>query len=98
MNTEDEPGKASEMEPVSNKPKFLGVIEGFINSRYQPTRASNPDDHRDFRVMTSQEIILDLADMVDMELNDVAEAMMCLGYHTTVSGNKVGWLLHCRTN
>lgn len=95
MNTENN-NHNNISEPDPNKPKFLGVIEGFINSRYQPTRHFNPDDHRNFRIMTSQEIILDLADMVDMELNDVAEAMMYLGYRTIVSDGKVGWLLHRR--
>ena len=46
--------------------------------------------------MTSQEIILDLVDMVDIELNDVAEAMMFLGYRTIIHDGKVGWLLERR--
>lgn len=73
-------------------PKFLGVIEGYISTQYRPTRGFNPHDRR-FQIMTSQEIILDLADMVDMELNDVAEAMMFLGYRTIIHDGKVGWLL-----
>lgn len=83
-------------EQTARKPKFLGVVEGFINSQYRPTRVYNPDDRRLFRIMTSQEIILELADMVDMELNDVAEAMSFLGYRTILCDGKVGWLLECR--
>lgn len=96
MSTEDinEQEQAAE----ARKPKFLGVIEGFINSQYHPTRGFNPDDRKHFRIMTSQEIILDLADMVDMELNDVAEAMMFLGYRTIIHDGKVGWLLERRTD
>ena len=43
--------------------------------------------------MTSQEIIIDLADMVDLELNDVAEAMSYLGYVVARIDGKTGWLL-----
>lgn len=97
MTTEDNNSKEPGMDPVSSKPKFLGVIEGFINTQYCPSRGYNPDDRRNFRIMTSQEIILDLADMVDMELNDVAEAMMYLGYRTIIYDGKVGWLLQRRS-
>lgn len=96
MNTEDNNRKASDLEPDADKPKFLGVIEGYINTQYHPTRGFNPADRRNFRIMTSQEIILDLADMVDMGLNDVAEAMMYLGYRTIIHDGKVGWLLERR--
>ena len=82
---------------ASDSPKFLGVIEGFINTQYRPTRGFNPDDRKHFRIMTSQEIILELADMVDMELNDVAAAMMHLGYRTIIHDDKVGWLLERRS-
>lgn len=96
MSTEDINEQAQDSE--AGKPKFLGVIEGFINSEYHPTRGFNPDDRKHFRIMTSQEIILDLADMVDMGLNDVAEAMMFLGYRTIIHDGKVGWLLERRTD
>ena len=95
MNTEENNIEQSR-EQAPATPKFLGVIEGFINTQYRPSRGYNPDDRRNFRIMTSQEIILDLADMVDMELNDVAEAMMFLGYRTIIHDGKVGWLLERR--
>ncbi len=38
--------------------------------------------------MSSQEIILELADMVDMEMNDVADAMVFLGYRTIIHEGK----------
>ena len=95
MNTEKNNSEESR-EQTPATPKFLGVIEGFINTLYHPTRGFNPHDRR-FRIMTSQEIILDLADMVDMELNDVAEAMMHLGYRTIIHDGKVGWLLERRS-
>lgn len=83
-------------EPELVEPRFLGVIEGFINSEWQPTRMFNPADRRRFRIMTSQEIVIELADMVDMELNDVAVAMSYLGYRTILYEGKVGWLLERR--
>lgn len=92
MNTEENNSEESR-EQAPATPKFLGVIEGFISTQYRPTRGFNPEDRTHFRIMTSQEIILDLADMVDMELNDVAEAMMFLGYRTIIHDGKVGWLL-----
>lgn len=95
MNTEENNSEESR-EQAPATPKFLGVIEGYINTQYHPTRGFNPHDRR-FRIMTSQEIILDLADMVDMELNDVAEAMMFLGYRTIIHDGKVGWLLERRS-
>ena len=95
MSTEENNIEQSR-EQASDSPKFLGVIEGFINTQYRPTRGFNPDDRKRFRIMTSQEIILDLADMVDMELNDVAAAMMHLGYRTIIHDGKVGWLLERR--
>ena len=45
------------------KPKFLGVIEGYINTDWCPARMFHPDDAR-FRIMSSQEIILELADYI----------------------------------
>ena len=85
--------KSQEQVPVT--PKFLGVIEGYINSEWHPTRAFHPDRTR-FRIMTSQEILTELAEMVDMELNDVAESMIHLGYRTIMYEGKIGWLLERR--
>ena len=62
-----------------------------------PASTFDPTDRTRFRILTSQEIVLELADMVDMELNDVAEAMMFLGYRTIISDGKVGWLLQRRS-
>lgn len=96
MNTEEN-NIEQNREQAPEAPKFLGVIEGYINTQYHPTRGFNPNDRTRFRIMTSQEIILDLADMVDMELNDVAEAMMFLGYRAIIHDGKVGWLLERRS-
>ncbi|WP_289769202.1 hypothetical protein [Muribaculum intestinale] len=97
MNTEENNIEQSR-EQAPAVPKFLGVIEGFINTEWMPTRGFNPDDITRFRILTSQEIIIDLADMVDLELNDVAQAMIYLGYRTIVYEGKVGWLLERRPN
>lgn len=75
-------------------PRFLGVIEGYLPGRYTPGNPSACDiRHTAHLVMTSQEIIIDLADMVDLELNDVAEAMSYLGYVVARIDGKTGWLL-----
>ena len=93
MNTDNTtPDKTS----TADTPRFLGVIDGYINSEWRPARGYNPDDRRNFCIKTSQEIILDLADMVDIELNDVAAAMMHLGYRTIIIEGKAGWLLQRR--
>lgn len=96
MNTEENKTTDSATEAAPEKPRFLGVIEGFINTEWMPTRGFIPDDITRFRILTSQEIIIDLADMVDIELNDVAQAMIYLGYRTIVYEGKVGWLLERR--
>lgn len=96
MNPTENEIKDPDKKSAIDQPRFFGVIEGFINTQYRPSRGYNPDDRRNFRIMTSQEIILDLVDMVDIELNDVAEAMMFLGYRTIIHDGKVGWLLERR--
>lgn len=92
-NDKPKPDKKSSV----RKPRFLGVIEGYINTEWRPTSTFDPTDRTRFRILTSQEIVLELADMVDMDLNDVAEAMMFLGYRTIISDGKVGWLLQRRS-
>lgn len=73
------------------KPRFAAVIEGYL-SGYRPMNRGNFNPKR-MEIRTSQEIAGDLAEMVDIELNEVAEAMQYLGYCTCVNDNKVGWLL-----
>ena len=80
----------------SAKPRFTDIIDGYINTNWRPTRGFNPDNPNRFRLMTSQEIVLELTDMVDLELNDVAAAMIYLGYRTIIYDDKVGWLLERR--
>jgi len=72
-------------------PQFASLIEGYLMD-YKPMNRSNYDP-KHMVIRTSQEIILDLADMVDLSLNEVAEAMTYLGYCTIVYDHKVGWLL-----
>lgn len=84
---------APDMEDLDEKqaPQFAAVIEGYL-SGYKPMNRANFNPKR-MTVRTSQEIILDLADMVDITLNEVAEAMSYLGYCTVSYDHKVGWLL-----
>ena len=96
MNTEEDKMSAAADTESESRPRFLDVIEGVINAEWRPTRGFNPDDRHRFRILSSQDIVLQLADMVDMELNDVAEAMLFLGYRTIVYDGSVGWLLERR--
>lgn len=83
----------SPMEESNEKeaPRFTTIIEGYL-SGYCPMNRGNFNP-KTMTIRTSQEIITDLAEMVDIELNDVAEAMLHLGYCTVISDHKVGWLL-----
>ena len=49
MNTEENNSEVSR-EQAPATPKFLGVIEGFINTQYHPTRGFNPNDRTRFDV------------------------------------------------
>lgn len=80
-----------EQESLNLKPPFTDIIEGYLNG-YRPMNRDN-FNAKTMEVRTSQEIIIDLADMVDIELNEVAAAMSWLGYKTCVIDHKVGWLL-----
>lgn len=83
-----------EMEGIEDfnvKPPFTDIIEGYL-SGYKPMDRGNFNP-KAMEVRTSQEIILDLADMVDITLNEVADVMGYLGYRTCVIDHKVGWLL-----
>ena len=72
-------------------PRFTAVIEGYLTG-YRPMNRGNFNP-KTMEIRTSQEIIVDLAEMVDIELNEVAEAMLYLGYCTAMTDHKVGWLL-----
>lgn len=74
-------------------PQFAPIIHGYLSaSGFAPMDRGNFNS-KGMTIRSSQEIILDLADMVDLSLNDVAESMLHLGYSTCVSEDKVGWLL-----
>lgn len=47
-------------------------------------------------MITSQEIVLELADMVDLELNDVASCMTALGYICGSYDGKLGWFVNIK--
>lgn len=72
-------------------PRFASIIEGYLTG-YCPMNRGNFNP-KTMTIRTSQEIITDLAEMVDIELNEVADAMIYLGYCTVISDHKVGWLL-----
>lgn len=72
-------------------PQFAALIEGYL-MHYRPMGRGKFDPKR-MEIRTSQEIAGDLSDMVDITLNEVAEAMQHLGYTTCIWEHKVGWLL-----
>ncbi len=63
---------------------------------YEPIGLGNFDAGL-IEVRTSQEIVGDLAEMVDIGLNEVAESMLWLGYRTVRSEGKTGWMLRRRS-
>lgn len=85
--------KTEKDQTASDQNMFLEVVTGYINSQYRPALTFNQEKGKQYVVMTSQEIALGLSDMVDIELNDVADRMITLGYHTVIHDGKVGWLL-----
>lgn len=98
MNTnESTKAEDANKQQLPNKPAYVGIIEAFLSADWEPTRTVDTDDTTRFRIMTSQEIVLELADMVDLELNDVAEAMASLGYCACTYDGKLGWLLQRRS-
>lgn len=87
----DDIKKNPALEIDATPPRFLSIVEGYLMSNYPMDRGNF--DPRKMEVRTSQEIVLDLAEMADMDLNDVADCMVWLGYRTIITDNKVGWLL-----
>ena len=68
------------------------ILEGYL-SEYAPATAADADG---IHVVSSQEIILDLADMADISLNDLAASMARLGYSAARRDGKVGWLIKAK--
>ena len=77
----------------STPPFLQTILEGCL-SGYAPADAA--DDANACRVVSSQEILLDLADMADISLNDLAATMARLGYSATRRDGKVGWLIKAK--
>lgn len=66
------------------------IIKGYLEDVSGPATS---DEQTDTHVISSQEILLDLADMADVSINDVAQTMKSLGYITARRDGKVGWLV-----
>lgn len=91
MNKENDNAR----EQGAEQPPFLTIVEGYlwgINGKPTGKHPATIDPKRT-RVITSQEIVLELADMADMELNDVARCMSYLGYICGSWDGKIGWLV-----
>ena len=79
-------------------PEFAPVIAGYLAGIYAPMDWRRPGEgptETRWILRSSQEIQLELADMADLELNDVATAMLYLGYRTATAEGKTGWLMKC---
>lgn len=77
----------------SEAPTYANIIKGYLEPEYRPVTDIDTEAVATYRVMTSQEILLDLADMIELSINEVAEAMTLLGYQTSKIDGKVGWLM-----
>lgn len=79
-------------------PEFAPIVAGYLAGEYEPMdwrrQDEGPTETR-WILRSSQEIQLELADMADLELNDVATAMLYLGYRTATAEGKTGWLMKC---
>lgn len=81
------------MEKESTPPQYTTLIGGYLTgSGYRPLTSGIPAP-RHTTLRTSQEIIIDLADMADLTLNEVAACMIHLGYTTSCHEGRTGWLL-----
>lgn len=92
-NNITQPMKQHSDNELRETPTFADIIKGYLQPEFRPATEINPEAKATYRVMTSQEILLDLADMVELSINEVAESMTLLGYHTAKIDGKVGWLM-----
>lgn len=74
--------------PVMQPNSALPVIAGFL-ADCVPATPSTPADT--LQLMTSSEIAQALADIVDLEVDEVADCMISLGYRIFRSDFKIGW-------
>lgn len=88
--------KEEELGENTPPPAFLTIVQGYLwGINGSPIR--NIDDaikSKHTRVLTTQDILLELADMADMELNNVTACMAYLGYICGRVDGKLGWLIH----
>lgn len=71
----------------------VNMIHGFICRDFEPTDTFDSSDPGKYLILSTQDIIIEMVDMADLELNDVAAAMHQLGFHTVRYEDHVGWLL-----
>lgn len=74
----------------SAQPWHVRLIDGWLRGRYEPTPLYCAAEHR---LMSSLDIVIELADMADLEVNQVAEAMASLGYFVGHDNGRSGWAL-----
>lgn len=73
-------------------PEHTDIIRGYL-SDFTPVK--NPEhESGSVTLRTSQAIALDLVDIVDISLNEVAACMSYLGYRAIATADKVGWALY----
>lgn len=74
-------------------PPFTNIVSGYLYGICGEP-ATREVDSKHVRVVSSQDIVLELADMVDVGLNEVSACMAYLGYHCGSIDGKLGWLVH----
>lgn len=80
---------------ATTSPDFCNLVQGYlwsINGQPGSPKPESPDLTRTTAI-TSQEIVLALADMADININDVAASMTHLGYICGAIDGKLGWLV-----
>ena len=87
--------RINKTEEGSQEPPFCSIVSGYLwGIDGKPTGTDRWRLHPEStRVFTSQEIVLALADMADLELNDVARCMIHLGYVCGSIDGNIGWLV-----
>lgn len=88
---------------MSDKEKFPNltddllerIITSFVTSCWKP-EISAYDPNNQFIIMSSQEIVLALNEIVDVDINTVARAMDGLGFRAVANQDSSGWLMYCK--
>ena len=72
------------------KPYYVDILTAWL-SQWQPAEEPYPEE---VRVKTSEDIVAELADMVDLSIVDVAKLMQALGFKPVyLRDGRHGWAM-----